>query len=169
VLVLASGHSDVGLRKPGVAKKFTAALQAVCASLAEQIIRDGEGARHLIRLWIEQAKSRDEAMQIARSIAHSPLVKTAWAGADPNWGRLLSSVGKSGVSIDPSKVNIWIGKHFVCKNGMANAYDEHAAHAYMQQREYEVRIRLGRGKSSLQFLTCDLTTEYVHINADYST
>jgi len=169
VLVMASSHSGVGLHERGVAKKFADALRKVCASLAEQIIRDGEGSRHLIRLWIEQARSRDEAMQIARSIAHSPLVKTAWAGADPNWGRLLSSVGKSGVAVDPAKVSIWIGKHFVCRNGMANPYDEQAAHKYMQEREYEVRVRLGRGKASLQFLTCDLTTEYVHINADYST
>lgn len=169
VLVMASGHSSVRYSAPVVAKKFEAALHAVCASLAEQIIRDGEGAKHLIRLHIEQARSHAEAMQIARTIAHSPLVKTAWAGADPNWGRLLSSVGKSGIAVDPSRVKILIGEHCVCRNGMAHPFDERAAHKYMQQREYEVRILLGRGKTAVQFLTCDLTTEYVHINADYST
>jgi glutamate N-acetyltransferase/amino-acid N-acetyltransferase len=169
VLVMASGQSGVRYTERGVAKKFEAALHAVCASLAEQIIRDGEGASHLIRLNIEQARNYDEALQIAKTIAHSPLVKTAWAGADPNWGRLLSSVGKSGIAVDPSKVQIFMGKHCVCKNGMAHPFDVKAAHEYLKQREYEVRILLGRGKAEVRFLTCDLTTEYVHINADYST
>jgi glutamate N-acetyltransferase/amino-acid N-acetyltransferase len=168
VLVLASGASKVPLNSKAV-KPFDAALAAVCASLAEQIIRDGEGARHLIRLHVEQARTRDEALHIAREIAHSPLVKTAWAGADPNWGRLLSTVGKSGVPVNPEKVNIFIGEHQVCRNGGASGFDVKAAHKLMLGREYEIRILLGRGKERVQFLTCDLTTEYVHINADYST
>ena len=169
VLLLASAASTVKLGASGVAKKFAEALRAVCASLAEQVVRDGEGAQHLVRLRINGAKTVEEARTIARSIANSPLVKTAWAGCDPNWGRILSSVGKSGVAVDPAKIHIFFGPQQVCKNGMAHPFDEKKAHEYLQQREYEIRVELGRGKSSLEFLTCDLTVEYVHINADYST
>jgi glutamate N-acetyltransferase/amino-acid N-acetyltransferase len=169
VLLLASGASTVKLASPGVAKKFGQALEAVCASLAEQIVRDGEGAQHLVRLRIAGAKSVEEARTIACSIANSPLVKTAWAGCDPTWGRILSSVGKSGVAVDPSKINIFMGEQQVCKGGMAHPFDEKAAHEYLKQREYDIRVELGRGKSALDFLTCDLTVDYVHINADYST
>ncbi|HVJ05206.1 MAG TPA: bifunctional glutamate N-acetyltransferase/amino-acid acetyltransferase ArgJ [Candidatus Saccharimonadales bacterium] len=169
VLLLASGASKVNLAGSGVAKKFAEALRAVCASLAEQVVRDGEGAKHLVRLQINGAKSLDEARTIARSIANSPLVKTAWAGCDPNWGRILSSVGKSGIAVDPAKINIFFGPQQVCKQGSAYAFDEKQAHEYLKQPEYEIKVELGRGKSSLEFLTCDLTVEYVHINADYST
>jgi len=173
VLLLASGASEVKLGGGGVAKnvakKFAEALRAVCASLAEQVVRDGEGAQHLVRLEILGAKSVEEARTIARSIANSPLVKTAWAGCDPNWGRILSSVGKSGIAVDPSRVNIFFGPQQVCKNGMAHPFDEKTAHEYLKQREYGIRVELGRGRHSLEFLTCDLTVDYVHINADYST
>jgi len=168
VLVLASGASGIRLDK-STEKAFAAALLEVCASLAEQVVVDGEGAKHLVRLNIEQAKSTEEARQIARSIANSPLVKTAWAGSDPNWGRILSSIGKSGVDVDPAKVNIFIGRQQVCKKGMANAFDEQAAHETMKQPDFDIRVQLGRGKAALKFLTCDLTAEYVRINADYST
>jgi glutamate N-acetyltransferase/amino-acid N-acetyltransferase len=169
VLLLASGASEVKLARSGVAKKFAEALRGVCASLAEQIVRDGEGAQHLVRLRISGAKSVDEARTIACSIANSPLVKTSWAGCDPNWGRILSSVGKSGIAIDQAKINIFFGPQQVCKKGVAHPFDEKQAHEYLKQPEYEIRVEVGRGKSSLEFLTCDLTVEYVHINADYST
>jgi len=169
VLLLASGASAVKLGAGGVANQFAQALRAVCASLAEQVVRDGEGAQHLVRLRIAGAKSMEEARTIARSIANSPLVKTAWAGCDPNWGRILSSVGKSGIAVDPARVNIFFGPQQVCKNGMAHPFDEKTAHEYLKQREYGIRVELGRGKHSLEFLTCDLTVDYVHINADYST
>ena len=169
VLLLASGTSRVKLKPGKAAKAFGEALQSVCQSLAEQIVRDGEGARHLIRLKIEQARDMDEARVIARSIANSPLVKTAWAGCDPNWGRILSSVGKSGVDVDASKVHIFFGRQQVCRKGMAHPFNEREAHKFLQQPEYEIRVQLGRGRSALTFLTCDLTADYVRINADYST
>jgi len=173
VLLLASAASKVKLAAGGasnnVAKKFAEALHGVCASLAEQVVRDGEGAQHLVRLKIAGAKSVDEARTIARSIANSPLVKTAWAGCDPNWGRILSSVGKSGIAVDPAKIDIYFGPQQVCRKGTAHPFDEKQAHEYLKQPEYEIRVELGRGKSALEFLTCDLTVEYVHINADYST
>jgi glutamate N-acetyltransferase/amino-acid N-acetyltransferase len=167
VLLLASGASKVKLAE--VATEFAEALRGVCASLAEQIVRDGEGAQHLVRLQITGAKSVAEARTIARSIANSPLVKTAWAGCDPNWGRILSSVGKSGVAVDPALINIHFGPQQVCKQGTAYPFDEKQAHEYLKQPEYEIKVELGRGSSALEFLTCDLTVEYVHINADYST
>jgi glutamate N-acetyltransferase / amino-acid N-acetyltransferase len=167
VLLLASGASGITLNTSR--EQFAEALQAVSASLAEQIVTDGEGAKHVIQLQIEQARNMEEARAIARSIANSPLVKTAWAGCDPNWGRMLSALGNSGINLDPSKVNIFIGPHQVCRAGAANPFDERLAHSYMQQPKYDIRIELGRGKAALRFLSCDLTTDYVHINADYST
>jgi glutamate N-acetyltransferase / amino-acid N-acetyltransferase len=169
VLLLASGASKVKLAPGGIAKKFAEALRGVCASLAAQVVRDGEGAKHLVRLKITGAKSIEEARTIARSIANSPLVKTAWAGCDPNWGRILSSIGNSSVAVDPSRIHIHLGPQQLCKGGVGHPFDEKKAHEYLKQPEYEIRVELGRGKAALEFLTCDLTVEYVHINADYST
>jgi glutamate N-acetyltransferase/amino-acid N-acetyltransferase len=167
VLLLASGAS--GISYQSVRNEFDRALQKVCRSLAEQIVADGEGVQHVVRLRIEQAKNRTEALQIARAISHSLLVKTAWAGADPNWGRILAAVGRSGVAVDPKKVFISIGKQVVCSRGTACVFDEKAAHQELSKAECEVGVRLGRGKASLLFLTSDLTQGYVKINADYST
>jgi glutamate N-acetyltransferase/amino-acid N-acetyltransferase len=169
VLVLANGASGVGMKDAGVKTKFAERLLAVCQSLAEQIVTDGEGVEHVIRLTVEQARSRDEAMQVARAIAHSALVKTAWAGADPNWGRILAATGYSGVAIDPGRVKIFIGKHMVCRNGVALAFDEKRAHRALAQPVCDIRVQLGQGKTAVRFLTTDLTAEYVRINADYST
>jgi glutamate N-acetyltransferase/amino-acid N-acetyltransferase len=169
VLLLASGKSGVKLSQPGVKKQFQLALAQVCLSLAAQVAGDGEGARHLVRLRIEQAKSMEEARTIGRAIANSPLVKTAWAGCDPNWGRILCAIGNSPVACDMERISVSIGPHQVCRAGQAVAYDKAAAHEHMQQREYEITVRLGRGKASLTYLSCDLTVDYVHINADYST
>lgn len=169
VLLLASGQGKAGLNDRAVAKAFGAALHEVCQSLAEQIVQDGEGVRHVIRLKIEGAKNRAEAMQAAQAIAYSPLCKTAWAGADPNWGRILAAVGRSGVPIDPNKVSIFIGTQKVCHRGQAFAFDEKAAHEHLSQPTCDVRVQLGRGSAGLSYLTCDMTGEYVHINADYST
>jgi len=169
VLLLANGASGARVRDAGTKKKLSAALSAVCQSLAEQIVSDGEGVRHVIRLFVEQARSREEAMTVARTIAHSMLVKTAWAGADPNWGRILAAVGRSGLPIDPSRVHIFIGGQKVCRNGIAFAFNEQQAHRDLAQPVCDVRLQLRRGRQSVQFLTTDLTVEYVRINADYST
>jgi glutamate N-acetyltransferase / amino-acid N-acetyltransferase len=169
VLLLASGRSGVSLKGRSARNDFAAALQQVCNSLAEQIVSDGEGVQHVICLSVEQARNRDEARQVAQTVAHSLLVKTAWAGADPNWGRILAAVGRSGVAIDAARVSIQIGGQVVCRNGAAHRFDEKRAHLDLLRPRCEVRIRLGRGTASVQFLTTDLTTEYVRINADYST
>ena len=167
VLLLASGESRVSLSN--VKKEFRAALSEVCRSLAEQIVGDGEGVQHVIRLHVEEAKSRTEALQVARTIATSMLVKTAWAGADPNWGRILAAAGRCGVALDPGKVSILIGDQTVCKGAVVCRFDQAQAHEHLSQAECCVRVRLGRGRASVEFLTTDLTAEYVRINADYST
>jgi len=167
VLLLASGGSGVELRR--IRKEFRSALSVVCRSLAEQIVADGEGVQHVIRLRIEQAKSRRQALEVARTIAHSPLVKTAWAGADPNWGRILAAVGRSGISLSPQKISITIGSQLVCRGSVACVFDHERAHEELSQPECQVMVRLGNGRVALDFLTADLTAEYVAINADYST
>ena len=167
--LLASGASALALSDKKVARLFEAALLEVCGSLSEQIVADGEGVKHVVRLRIEGAKSEKEADQIAKTIAHSPLVKTAWAGADPNWGRILAAVGRSGIEVDPEKVDIHFGDIQVCRRGGANPFSEKEAHAYLSQPQFQITVQLRRGTISIEFLTCDLTTEYVHINADYTT
>jgi glutamate N-acetyltransferase/amino-acid N-acetyltransferase len=169
VLLLASGKSGVRLGTPGIEKAFKQGLLEVCHSLAQQIVRDGEGVQHVIRLSVEEARSREEALKIARAISHSPLVKTAWTGADPNWGRILAAVGNSGVRVDSERVNIFIGDQQVCRDGCAYSFDEKRAHRHLNQPEGNVRVQVGRGRHSLVFYTTDLTSEYVRINADYST
>jgi glutamate N-acetyltransferase/amino-acid N-acetyltransferase len=169
VLLLASGASGARVRDARTRKKLSAALTAVCQSLAEQILSDGEGVQHVIRLFVEQAWSREEALLVARTIAHSMLVKTAWAGADPNWGRILAAVGRCGAPIDPSRVQIFIGEQRVCRKGIGCVFDERQAHRDLAQAVCDIRVQLGRGQQAVRFLTTDLTAEYVRINADYST
>jgi glutamate N-acetyltransferase / amino-acid N-acetyltransferase len=168
-LLLASGASGVRLKDASTRKRFSAALTGVCQSLAEQIVSDGEGVQHVIRLYVEQAFSREEALTVARAIAHSALVKTAWAGADPNWGRILAAVGRSGVAVDPGRVQIFIGSQRVCRHGAACPFNELEAHRALAQPVSDVRVALGRGRKTVRFLTTDLTADYVRINADYST
>jgi glutamate N-acetyltransferase/amino-acid N-acetyltransferase len=168
VLLLASGASGVSIGAGD--GKFARALVSVCTSLAKQIVADGEGVGHVVELEIESAPSDADALTVAKSIAHSMLVKTAWAGADPNWGRLMAAVGYSGVAIDPGKIAIWFGELPICVDGgRAPEYDENAAHAYLEKREYSIRIALGVGEGRCRFWTSDLTAEYVRINAEYST
>jgi glutamate N-acetyltransferase/amino-acid N-acetyltransferase len=169
VLLLATGASGARVKDVAVRRPFANALGAVCQSLAEQIISDGEGVQHVIRLFVEEARSTEEALQIARTISHSMLVKTAWAGADPNWGRILAAVGRSGIEVNPSRIQIFIGNQKVCRNGIAAPFDERLAHRVLAKPVADIRVQLRRGRHSVMFLTSDLTAEYVRINADYST
>jgi glutamate N-acetyltransferase / amino-acid N-acetyltransferase len=167
VLLLASGKSGIALTSIGA--EFQCALSKVCRSLAAQIIADGEGVQHVVRLKIEQARSTTEARQVARAIATSPLVKTAWAGADPNWGRMLAAAGYSGVKLNSERMSIYLGDQLICRNGAACPFDRGRAHQYMSEPAFDIRIVLGSGSASLDFLSCDLTQEYVKFNAEYST
>lgn len=168
VLLLSSGAAEVSVEAGD--QKFAAALTEVCTSLAKQIVADGEGVGHVVELQIEGAPSDGDALTVAKSIAHSMLVKTAWAGSDPNWGRLIAAVGYSGVAIDAAKISIWFGDLPICVDGRrAPEYDEKAAHKYLEQREYSIRIALAAGNGRCRFWTSDLSAEYVKINAEYST
>jgi glutamate N-acetyltransferase/amino-acid N-acetyltransferase len=168
VLVLASGASGVTIERDDSA--FSSALTEVCTSLARQIVADGEGITHVVELRIDGAATDADALKAAKAIAHSPLVKTAWAGCDPNWGRLVAAIGYSGAEIDPDRIDIWFGEQRICRDGgRAAEFDEAAAHAYLRQTEFSISIDLNQGQGSCVFWTTDLTAEYVHINADYST
>ena len=169
VLLLASGASGVRL-DARVGDAFREALRLVSSALAHQVIDDGEGVGHVVTLQVNSARTFDEARQVARAIAHSPLNKTAWSSADPNWGRLLAAAGNSGVRFDPEHLVARIGAQVVFEHGMrATLFDEALAHRTMSAREYTITLDLGEGQASCTFLTCDLTEEYVRINADYST
>ena len=168
VLLLASGASGASIGPANPA--FATALTQVCTSLARQIVADGEGVTHVVELHIEGAASDADALRVAKAIAHSPLVKTAWAGCDPNWGRLAAAIGYSGAQIDPDRIDIWFGELPICRNGgRAAEFDEVTAHAYIAQTELSISIHLHQGPGSCIFWTTDLTTQYIHINADYST
>ncbi len=169
VLLLASGKGGVSAQGSAV-PAFEAALQRVCESLAHAIVDDGEGVSHVVTLEISGAPSDDDAKAIARTIATSPLCKTAWSSADPNWGRLLAAAGRAGVAFDPAQVLITIAGLPVFEYGVRAAdFDEAATHAAMSEREYTIMIQMGNGAGRAHFITCDLTHEYVTINADYST
>jgi glutamate N-acetyltransferase/amino-acid N-acetyltransferase len=168
VLLLASGASRITIDAGNAA--FTEALTQICTSLARQIVADGEGVSHVVELNIDGAASDADALRVAKAIAHSPLVKTAWAGKDPNWGRLIAAIGYSGADLDPQRIDIQFGELPICRDGgRAPEFDESAAHTYISQPEFSIAIQLHRGEGSCTFWTTDLTHEYVHINADYST
>lgn len=168
VLLLASGASGAAIGPAN--HEFAAALTQVCTSLAQQIVADGEGITHVVELRIAGAASDIDALKVARAIAHSPLVKTAWSGSDPNWGRLMAAIGYSGAAIDPNAIDIDFGHLPICRHGgRAESFDEIAAHAYIAQPRFSISIRLHQGDGTCVFWTTDLTVEYVHINADYST
>jgi len=167
VLLLASGASGAVI-EPGNAE-FAAALTQVCTSLARQIVADGEGITHVVELRVNGAATDADALKVAKAIAHSPLVKTAWAGGDPNWGRLMAAIGYAGAAIDPERIDIRFGELPICRDGgRAAEFDEKAAHDYIAQAECAVSIELNQGAGSCVFWTTDLTHEYISINADYS-
>ena len=149
-------------------KTFKQALQKVLGNLSEQIARDGEGARKLVEIVVEGAVSKASARRIAMSIANSPLVKTAIAGEDANWGRVVMAVGKAGEPADRDKLSIWFGGIRVAHKGARDpAYDEATVSAEMKKPEIYLKVALGLGKGRDRVLTCDLTKEYIAINGDY--
>lgn len=148
--------------------EFVRGLAEVCDALARMMAADGEGATKLVTVMVKNAKTKEEALLCASKIANSPLVKTMFAGCDPNWGRILASAGASGAVFDPSAVEIWFdGLHYV-KNGMIiDPALEKQAFEIMKKDEYEIIIDLHAGQFETKFYTCDFTADYVRINADY--
>ena len=146
------------------------ALGELCIDLAKQIIEDGEGASHLIEIVVSGANSQEDARCIARAIATSPLVKTAIAGNDPNWGRIVSAAGYAGPKLEPLATRLRVNGTTLYDQGAPAEFDEHAVAAKMKQhRDVLVELCVGSGDATARFWTCDLTHEYVTINADYHT
>jgi glutamate N-acetyltransferase/amino-acid N-acetyltransferase len=169
LLLLANGATGIQPNEKE-RKKVAEALSEALEDLARQIVRDGEGARKLITIEIAGASNDDAADRIARSIANSPLVKTAIAGSDPNWGRILCAAGNAGVPLDPAKVDIDLQGAAVCRNGLAAEFSEAEMKKKLDATECLIRVVLrGRGKGSARFWTCDLTEKYIEINASYRT
>jgi glutamate N-acetyltransferase/amino-acid N-acetyltransferase len=166
--VLANGASGTRITARNAAK-FQAALDEVCQSLAKQIARDGEGAGHFIEIQVDGARSEVEAARVARAIANSPLVKTAIAGADANWGRILCAAGYSGVAFDPAEAHIRLQNTLVCRNGLAARYDEPALIERLKTGDVLITISIGQGSGKATFWTCDLTHGYIDINGSYRT
>jgi glutamate N-acetyltransferase/amino-acid N-acetyltransferase len=172
-VLLASGACGGSPIKPGSDDYtvFSEAVHAVCAELAEAIVRDGEGATKLIRIRVEDAQDEDEAHRVAKTIAHSPLVKTAFFASDPNWGRILAAVGRAGCeNFEIDRVSIWLGDvRIVSQGGRDVDYLEAKGAAVMAQDDITIRVALGRGPASQTVLTCDFSYDYVRINAEYRT
>jgi glutamate N-acetyltransferase/amino-acid N-acetyltransferase len=149
-------------------KSFRKALDGLLLDLAQQVVKDGEGARKFVKIEIEGATSKKSAKKIAFSIANSPLVKTAIAGEDANWGRIVAAVGKAGEPADRDRLAIYFGGIRVAYKGRRDPdYDEEKTSAVMREAEIDIRVDLGLGKGNATVWTCDLTKEYVAINGNY--
>lgn len=168
LLVAATGQSLAAPVVGPVAKAFESALKSVMVNLAHQVVRDGEGATKFVEVRVTGASSDEDAHRVARSIADSPLVKTAVAGEDPNWGRIVAAVGKSGAEADRDRLSIRFGDILVAEKGWRNPkYREEDGAAYMKQSDLVIAVDLGLGRGKRSVWTCDLTDRYVEINADY--
>jgi glutamate N-acetyltransferase/amino-acid N-acetyltransferase len=165
VVVLATGTAP----RPPTLATLRAGLHAVCDPLAEALVRDGEGASRLVRLHVTGAATEQDAVGVARAIAGSVLVRTAIAGGDPNWGRILAAMGAGPVRFEPRRVSVAFGGVTVCRFGVAAFFDRGRAAAALRGPDVEVTVDLGAGRAEASFLTCDLTHEYVTINAEYTT
>ena len=165
LICAATGTSGVDVTQN---QEFTEGLQQVMLDLAHQVVQDGEGATKFLTVEVTGARNEADARKVAMSIANSPLVKTAVAGEDPNWGRIVMAVGKSGAAADRDRLSIWFGPHLVAENGwVASSYTEEAGASYMQHAKLHIRTDLGVGTAQTTVWTCDLTHGYIEINADY--
>ena len=171
LLVLANGASGAPRIKAGTAahRSFAKALEEVCRSLALQIVADGEGAQRVIQIEVRGAKTESAARQIARTIATSPLVKTAFAGGDPNWGRIFAAAGRAGVKFDPGRVDIHMAGIPVLRRGQPLDFNERETSNRLLERQVMLVVNLHAGRASARYWTCDFTAEYVRINASYRT
>ena len=168
VLLLANGAGEP-LAGAALAD-FAETVRAVCSDLSRAIAADAEGANHLVIIDVEGTRTNAEAKQVAKTIAESALVKTAIFGADPNWGRFVSAAGYSGVVFEESELTLWLGETELYRAGTPLPFDAAAASAYLKHnREVHLKLTFTLGEGKCRFFTCDLTTEYVTLNADYTT
>jgi glutamate N-acetyltransferase/amino-acid N-acetyltransferase len=169
VLLLANGASGNKLSSKDY-DVFTRALTHLMQDLAQQIARDGEGAKKLVTINVEGARNRDDAGRLARAIANSPLVKTAIAGSDPNWGRIICAAGNAGVTFEPEQVDIFLQGVCVCRKGLAAPFSEADLKKKLDEKDVGIRLVIrGGGEGQARFWTCDFTEGYIHINASYRT
>ena len=167
-LLMANGLSGVVIKNEDDRKEFQGTLNAVLMSLSRKLVKDGEGATKLVEIAVKGAKSDADAYQIADTVAHSNLVKTALFGEDANWGRILGAVGRAGVPIQPDAVDVYFADVLMVKSGMGcGKKAEGQATQILKQPEYTISIDLNSGKGSSSVLTCDFSIDYVKINADY--
>ena len=171
LLVLANGAAGAPAIKAGSAghRAFSKALEEVCHSLALQIVADGEGSQRVIEIEVRGARSENAARRIGQTIATSPLVKTAFAGGDPNWGRIFAAAGRSGVKLDPNLVDLHMAGMPVLRRGQPLEFNERAASNRLLEKNVHVIVNLHAGRASARYWTCDFTAEYVRINASYRT
>lgn len=171
VIVFANGASEAKRITAGTSAHaaFREALEKLCKSLALQIVADGEGAQRIIEIEVCGARSEAAARRVAETIATSPLVKTAFAGGDPNWGRILAAAGRSGVKFNPDEASIEMARMPVYRRGRALPFNEAAAHRRLMAENIPIRVDLRAGRAAARIWTCDLTAEYVRINASYRT
>ena len=170
VILLANGASGVGLNTDADRAAFQQALDEVAMKLATDIIRDGEGASHFVEINVTGCRTRDEAFRIAKAIADSPLVKTAICGADPNWGRIVSAAGYAGVPLKEEDMSLVVNGFLLYKDGAPVVFDpKQVSSSLRDNRETTINLTLAHGSSFVRFWTCDLTKEYVELNADYTT
>ena len=166
----ASKHKNIKNKNDRKLKDFVLKLKTIMGNLSEQIVRDGEGATKLVNISVSGARNTNSAKSIARSVAQSPLVKTAIYGEDPNWGRIVMAIGKSREPINKKKLKIKIGSEIVAKNGIRSpAYNESKLKNYMKNDQIIISIDLGIGKGTAKMMTCDYSYDYVKINASYKT
>jgi glutamate N-acetyltransferase/amino-acid N-acetyltransferase len=170
VILLANGATGAPVLQGKALDDFRTTLFEVCEDLAQAIPADGEGATHLVTVEVHGCRSRQDALKISKTIADSPLVKTAIAGADPNWGRIVSAAGYAGVPFDPSKVTLHLNGLLLYERGAPVDFDaEAAAQSIAADRDTSIVLLLEEGRASARFWTTDLTAEYVRLNADYHT
>jgi glutamate N-acetyltransferase/amino-acid N-acetyltransferase len=172
-LLMATGQAGVAVTQTSGAAfdALYSAVRSVCEQLALAIVRDGEGATKLITVQVEGGRDEAECLQVAYTIAHSPLVKTAFFASDPNWGRLLAAVGRAGlVDLEINDVQLYLDDICLARHGGRDAgYREELGQQVMDRKEITVRVMLGRGEAQARVWTCDLSYDYVRINAEYRT
>jgi glutamate N-acetyltransferase/amino-acid N-acetyltransferase len=168
VLIMANGLSGAVIENPDHKEIFQKILDRTFLDLAKQLVRDGEGVTKLVEIIVRGAASDSDARKVADTIAHSPLVKTAFFGEDANWGRIIGAIGRAGVEVDPDKIDLYFDEVQMVKAGMGCGKDvEVKAEKVLKKSEFEVAVYLNRGKGLGSVITCDFSVDYVRINADY--
>jgi len=168
VLMMANGMSGADIESPAHKEIFQNVLDRICLDLAKQLVRDGEGVTKLVEIIVQGAASDSDAIKVAETVAHSPLVKTAFFGEDANWGRVIGAVGRAGVDVDPNRIDLYFDDVQMVKSGMGcgKAVEAEAAKV-LKKPEFTVAVHLNMGQGSGSMITCDFSVDYVRINADY--